>query len=196
MVASGPLQKSAVAQFIGQYWYPIHYFPTFLARVIAVAPRTDAQTIVSRILWQELGEGDPKRSHEDLYIQTMIDAGFARGEFVDITQFESTRTLVASYEQASSRYLDGIGWLYGTEVIDLPIVVGLGKAVSKVSGNTKLPWVVIHAKQEPEHVANANEAVALTFSRSEEETVLAAAEDSWRKWHALFDDLQRVVSSR
>ena len=51
-----------MAIILGQWFHPLHHFPVFLAEIIAIAPNLSIQTAISKILWQELGEGDPKRS--------------------------------------------------------------------------------------------------------------------------------------
>ena len=81
----------------------------------------------------------------------------------------------------------------GTEVADLAMVSGIGHAVQRVTGLKDLPWVDIHVQQEPEHVAQVNEAIEPGFSPAEEETVVAAAEEMWRLWIAFFDRLRHVM---
>jgi hypothetical protein len=60
----GTLSREQVVIILGQWFHPLHYFPTFLSRLISVSPEIETQTFVSRILWEELGEGDPRRAHE------------------------------------------------------------------------------------------------------------------------------------
>src|ERR1044072_2769945 len=74
----GTLSIEQVDIILGQWFHPLHYFPTFLSRLISVSPQLETQTYVSRILWEELGEGDPRRSHERVYIETISDGGFAQ----------------------------------------------------------------------------------------------------------------------
>lgn len=194
-IAEAKLDRAQVATFLGQYWYPMHYFPTFLARMVAEAPTTGAKTVVSRILWQELGQGDAARSHEALYIETMEAAGLERGQFVDVPELASTRALVDGYARASRGYLTALGWLYGTEVNDLTIVVGLGKAVRSISPRRELPWVTVHAHEEPSHVNDASEAAGQTFSDEDRTIILAAAEESWRLWAAFFGELHGAITA-
>lgn len=195
MIATGKLDKAQVATFLGQYWYPLHYFPTFLARMVAEAPATEVKTVVSRILWQELGQGEAARSHEALYIDTMTSAGLERSAFVDVPAFASTKALVEGYASASQNYLTAVGWLYGTEVNDLTIVVGLGKAVRSVTQQKDLPWVVVHAHEEPSHVNDASEAVGQEFTDEERQVIFRAAEDSWQRWAAFFTELGQAISA-
>lgn len=193
-IAQTKLDRAQVATFLGQYWYPMHYFPTFLGRMVAEAPTTEAKTVVSRILWQELGQGDASRSHEALYIETMEGAGLERAQFVDVPPLESTRALVDGYARASHNYLTALGWLYGTEVNDLTIVVGLGKAVRSISTRRELPWVTIHAHEEPGHVNDASEAAGQEFSADDRRAIFAAAEESWRLWAGFFGELHGAIA--
>jgi hypothetical protein len=53
--------------------------------------------------------------------------------------------------------------------------------------------VDIHVLQEPDHVAQVNEAIEPGFSADEEAAVVAAAEQMWRLWIAFFDRLRQVM---
>src|SRR5438045_2407777 len=77
-VRSSDLTRDKVGIFLGQWWHPLHYFPNFLSRTIDAVPVLAMKTAICKILNQELGEGDPARAHEQLYISTMVDAGFHR----------------------------------------------------------------------------------------------------------------------
>jgi pyrroloquinoline quinone (PQQ) biosynthesis protein C len=187
------LEKGAVSAFLGQYWYPLHFFPTFLSRLVANAPTTEVKAVVSRILWQELGQGEAARSHEALYIETMEAAGLDRRDFVDVPPLPSTRALVEGYARASQGYLPALGWLYGTEVNDLAIVVGLGRAVRQISTHKELPWVTVHAREEPSHVKDASQVAGQSFTQDEHAAIAAAAEESWRLWAAFFTELHQLI---
>lgn len=189
-ISTVDLTKEKVSVFLGQWWHPLHYFPTFLSRTIAVAPTLEMKTAISKILFQELGEGNPVRAHEKIYIKTMTDAGFPKATITDAGPFEATRQLVNGYEQASRDYLRGLGFLYGTEVADLAMVTGLGEAVRRVTGKQKLPWIDIHVAQEPEHVEKVNEVTAPVFSKDEEDRILTSAEEMWSLWIAFFSKLE------
>src|ERR1044072_6983237 len=116
----GTLSSDQGVIILGQWFHPLHYFPTFLSRLISVSPNLETQTYVSRILWEELGEGDPGRAHEKVYLDTISDGGFAKEQVAGAPPFVATRRLIEGYEQASSDCLSGLGFLYGTEVVDLP----------------------------------------------------------------------------
>jgi pyrroloquinoline quinone (PQQ) biosynthesis protein C len=194
-VRSRQLSAQDVQLFLGQYWYPMHYFPTFLSRLISVTPSAPIQTVISRILWQELGEGTYETSHEQLYVDTMEKAGFPRATIVDVPQLDSTKQLVEGYASASHNYLAALGWLWGTETNDLTIVTGLGKAVSLHSKSKSLPWVEIHAKQEPQHVEDATEVVMFQLTAAERAQVVEAACDTWQRWANFFGELQAGLTS-
>jgi len=189
-VRNSDLTRDKVGVFLGQWWHPLHYFPNFLSRTIDAVPVLEMKTAICKILNQELGEGDPARAHEQLYISTMVDAGFDRATVAEAAPFEETRHLVQRYREASGERLSALGFVYGTEVADLAMVGGLGQAVTRVSGMTKLPWVDIHIQQEPEHVEQATEALDANFTVDEVKSIVASAEEMWRLWIAFFDRLR------
>lgn len=186
----GSISKEAVGTLLGQWWYPLDFFPTFLSRSISVLPDRDMQTALSKILYQELGEGRPANSHGKLFITTMADAGFPEEVTTQAPAFPETRQLVDLYEETSHNPLRALGAVYGTEVADLAMVSGVGQAVRAVSGVKELPWVDIHVLQEPEHVEQASEALEPNFSAEEEAEIQGAAEDMWRHWIAFFDRIR------
>jgi pyrroloquinoline quinone (PQQ) biosynthesis protein C len=189
-VRSSTLTRDKVGVFLGQWWHPLHYFPNFLSRTIDAVPVLEMKTAICKILNQELGEGDPARAHEQLYISTMKDAGFDRATVAEAAPFEETRHLVDRYREASAERLSALGFVYGTEVADLAMVGGIGQAVTRVSGMANLPWVDIHIQQEPEHVEQATEALDSNFTADEVKSIVASAEEMWRLWIAFFDRLR------
>src|SRR5262245_64554884 len=192
-VARESLTHGPFSTCLCQWWHPLHYFPVFLSRLISVAPRIEVKTSIAKILYQELGEGDARRAHEVVYLDTMTPLGFSRAEVAGAAPLPATARLVAAYSEASAELVFGLGFLYGTEVADLAMVSGIGTAVRRVTGAEKLPWVDIHVEQEPEHVVRANETVALDFSEAEEQALHSAAGSMWLHWIAFFDELERAV---
>lgn len=192
-VATEALTRGQVGTFLGQWWHPLHYFPVFLSRLIAVSPRPEVKTAISKILFQELGEGDARRAHEVIYVRTMTPLGFDAAQLSGAAPLPATARLIAGYAEASGDFLSGLGFLYGTEVADLAMVSALGTAVRRATGAQSLEWVDIHVEQEPEHVARANDTVACDFSEAQERAVLAGAQSMWRHWIGFFDELDRSV---
>lgn len=190
---AGQLSKEQLATLLGQWYHPLHYFPVFLSRVIAVSPSLEMQTYVSRILWQELGEGDPDRSHEKIFIDTFLDIGFERNAFVGTKTLDGTHKLLVGYRESSGSYLDGLGFMYGTEVVDLALVSTIGTMVTGMTGPRELPWVDIHVKQEPDHVASSNRALNLAITDEEQEQIARSAEHSWDLWQAFCDSLKQKL---
>src|ERR671926_1754835 len=90
----GTLSSEQVVIILEQWFHPLHYFPTFLSRLISVSPKIETQTFVSRILWEELGEGDPRRAHEKVYLETISDGGFAKEQVAGAPPLNATRRLV------------------------------------------------------------------------------------------------------
>ena len=157
MAKTAQLTKADTADFLGQYWHPIHYFAPFLARVIAATPFVAIQTAVSKIIWQELGEGNPEMAHEFIYIDTMTKAGFNEQEVCKAPPNAATEALMKGYRESTNDFCRGLGFMYGTEIIDLTIVQGLGETVRRTTGMVHLPWVDIHVIQEPDHVDSATD---------------------------------------
>ena len=189
----GTLSTDQVHIILGQWFHPLHYFPTFLSRLIAVSPNLETQTYVSRILWEELGEGDPRRAHEKVYIETISDGGFAQEEVAGAPPLNATRKLVDGYEQASTNWLSGLGFLYGTEVVDLPMVATVGELMRRCTGKRDLPWVNIHVSQEPGHVDSANATLKPAFTGEEQREIVKDAEQMWTLWIDFFKDIRQKI---
>lgn len=191
-VRSGTLARNDVAVFLGQWWHPLHYFPNFLSRSISVVPNLETKTAICAILSEELGEGNPERAHERIYVETMTAAGFSRQEVTEAPPLASTRELIQGYERASTAPISALGFMYGTEVADLAMVSGIGAAVRRVSGMKNLLWVDIHVLQEPHHVDEASHALEPELSDEQYGSVVASAEEMWRLWTAFFSELTHV----
>ena len=189
----GTLSREQVVVILGQWFHPLHYFPTFLSRLISVTPQIEDQTFISRILWQELGEGHPRAAHEKIYISTIADGGFEKRQVAEAPPFEATRALVDGYAAAAQGYLTGLGFLYGTEVVDLPMVSAIGELMRRCTGKQNLPWVNIHVAQEPEHVDSSNATLRSPFSDEEQRQVTASAEEMWRLWIDFFKGIRKEI---
>lgn len=186
----GVLTREQVLLILGQWFHPLHYFPTFLSGLIAVTPDIETKTFISRILWQELGEGDPQRAHEKIYLETVSDNGFERQRVAQAPPSAATAELVAGYERAAKEPLPGLGFLYGTEVVDLPMVAAIGELMRRCTGKQHLPWVSIHVSQEPHHVESSNEALRPILTEEERQQVVGSAEEMWRLWLGFFRSIK------
>lgn len=189
----GTLATEQVVIILGQWFHPLHYFPTFLSRLISVSPELETQTYISRILWEELGEGDPRRAHERVYIQTISEGGFANEQVSAAPPLNATRRLVEDYEQASKSCLPGLGFLYGTEVVDLPMVATVGELMRRCTGKRDLPWVNIHVAQEPGHVDSASATLKPAFTPEEQREIVKHAEQLWTLWIDFFKDIRNEI---
>jgi pyrroloquinoline quinone (PQQ) biosynthesis protein C len=187
------LTKSQVNLMIGQYWYPIHYFTEYLPRAIAVVPDIDTRAYISKILWQELGQGDPAKAHERLYIETMTAAGMELDSICNAAPLPASKRLVDGYRDSTQDYPSAIGFLYGTEVIDLAMVSALGAAVSKATGLANLSWVDIHVQQEPDHVASVRRAVVLPMTEGQRRRVVDQAQAVWGLWSDFYYGIQEQI---
>jgi hypothetical protein len=184
------LAVGEVGVILGQWYHPLHYFPIFLSRLVSVAPTIEMQTVISRILWQELGQGDPQLAHEKIYIDTMAAVGFKPEVVACSTPFGATAALVNGYGKAAGSYLSGLGFLYGTEVADLAMVSSIGKLVSNCTNQRSLPWVDIHIEQEPDHVETSTRTLLPAFSPKEQVQIISSAEEMWHLWLAFFAELK------
>ena len=192
---SNPLSFEQVKIILAQWYHPLHYFPTFLAHLIGLAPSLNIKTHISKILWQELGEGNVVRSHEHLYEQTMQNVGFKSSEFIAVMPLKSTTALVQSYKESTESYLTALGYAFGTETADLVMVSSIGYAVKILTGAKKLEWVEIHVKQEPDHVNCVNEALASELTADESQQVIDGARSMWKYWISFFDGLAEAINS-
>lgn len=195
LVKNATLRPENVLIFLAQWWHPLHYFPTFLARSVAVLPDIESKGAITRILNQEVGGGRPERAHEVIYVDTMIRAGFNRERITGMTPFSETAELVEGYEHGSESSLSALGYIFATEVTDLLMVSSIGAAVERSTGVSDLEWVRIHLEQEPDHVEEATRSILRNLSPDEEAIILTGAEEMWRLWHHFFDRLTREIST-
>lgn len=188
-VDTADLTKEQAAILIEQWWHPLHYFPTFLARCVAVLPDIASKSAITRILNQEVGGGVVSRAHEVVYVDSMDKCGFDRDSVTGTTPYPQTAALVDGYRRASDARETALGFIYATETTDLLMVSSIGKAIERSTGVTDNEWVSIHVEQEPDHVEEANHALLADFGAAEEDAVLAAANEMWQLWTAFFDRL-------
>jgi pyrroloquinoline quinone (PQQ) biosynthesis protein C len=186
---SPDLDKVQVARFLGQWWHPLHYFPTFLSKLVSNLRDLEMKTAVSKILWEELGEGKPENAHERIYVSTMTSAGFTAESVNAQAALPATERLVQRYNEAAGDTWSGLGFLYGTEVADLAMVSGIGISVRRVTGHKDLPWVTIHAHQEPGHITSAQDAMPVELTELELRRIHDGAREMWSLWIAFFDTL-------
>lgn len=188
-VDTADLTKEQAAILIEQWWHPLHYFPTFLARCVAVLPDIAAKSAIARILNQEAGDGVVSRAHEVVYVDTMARAGFDPARVTGTAPYPETAALVDGYRKSSDRRETALGFIFATETTDLLMVSSIGKAIERTTGVADNEWVSIHVEQEPDHVEEANHALLANFSAEEERAVFEAADEMWRLWTAFFDRL-------
>ncbi|HKS08545.1 MAG TPA: iron-containing redox enzyme family protein [Pyrinomonadaceae bacterium] len=192
----GTLPRELAVVILGQWFHPLHYFPVFLSRLISVTPNVESQTYISRILWEELGEGDPVRAHEKIYVETMTGGGFEKKKFTEAPPLAATRRLVDGYEKASSSFLSGLGFLYGTEVVDLQMVATIGALMKRCTGLRTLPWVDIHVQQEPGHVESSSQTLDQSLDHDAQHRVVTSAEEMWTLWTDFFKSIREEILPR
>jgi pyrroloquinoline quinone (PQQ) biosynthesis protein C len=188
-VGTADLTKEQAATLLGQWWHPLHYFPTFLARCVSVLPDIASKSAITTILNQETGAGVVSRAHEVIYVDSMDKAGFDRNEVSGTEPYPETVALVDGYRDASAARESALGFIFATENTDLLMVSSIGKAIERTTGVTDNEWVAIHVEQEPDHVEEANHALMADFTAEQEDAVLSAANEMWALWTAFFDRL-------
>ncbi len=181
--------KDQAEILIQQWWHPLHYFPTFLARSIAVLPDIASKTAITRILNQEVGDGVVSRAHEVIYVDSMKKSGFDAYGITGAAPYEQTAALVEGYRAASAARESALGFIFATETTDLLMVSSIGTAIKRTTGVTDNEWVSIHVEQEPDHVEEANHALLANFDAEQERAILAEADKMWKLWTAFFDRL-------
>ena len=189
-LTTADLTRDQVVVILGQWWHPLHYFPTFLARCVSVLPDIESKSAVTRILNQETGNGQVARAHEIIYADSMELAGFDRAVVTGSTPFEEAAELVAGYERASAERCSALGYIYATEVTDLLMVSSIGTAVERAASVTDNEWVAIHIAQEPDHVAEAGKTMLEGFAPKEEDRIVEAADEMWLLWTRFFQRLE------
>jgi hypothetical protein len=187
------LSRAEVAILLGQWWHPLHYFPTFLSRATATITALEIKTAIATILFQELGEGNPKDAHERIYVDTMSRVGFSSEEIVDAKPLVATLELVEGYKRASTSPSAALGFVYGTEVADLAMVSSIGRAVTRLTGVRELRWVDIHVSQEPNHVHQASSAVGPSVSPLSVDDIRSSAKRVWHLWINFFSDIEKEM---
>jgi pyrroloquinoline quinone (PQQ) biosynthesis protein C len=188
-VDTADLTKEQATILIEQWWHPLHYFPTFLARCVAVLPDIAAKSAIARILDQEAGGGRVDLAHEVIYVDSMDKSGFDRARITGAEPYPETAALVEGYRTASDKHENALGFIFATENTDLLMVSSIGKAIERTTGVSDNHWVAIHVEQEPDHVEEANHALMADFTAEQEDAVIAAADEMWRLWIAFFDRL-------
>ncbi|MFI1919697.1 TenA family transcriptional regulator [Nocardia sp. NPDC020380] len=188
-VDDADLSKEQAAILIEQWWHPLHYFPTFLARCVAVLPDIAAKSAITRILNQEAGGGAVEKAHEVIYTESMRACGFDAGRVTGTAPYPETAALVEGYRRASEAPESALGFIFATENTDLLMVSSIGKAIVHTTGVTDNAWVSIHVQQEPDHVEEANHALLTGMTPAQEDTVLQAADEMWQLWIGFFDRL-------
>ena len=98
------LSRDQAEVIIGQYWYPMHNFTSFLPKVVSIAPNIETKTEVSRIMWQELGEGDAEQSHEALYLSTFLACGLRHDAIAETEALPATDRLIDGYKRAAKSF--------------------------------------------------------------------------------------------
>lgn len=198
-IKRGDCSRETAAKLVGQWLYPLQYFPTYLARVIlCLSPNEAAVSYVGSILYQKTGEGNPEASHAKLFIRSITEAGFQEHLVTNSSVFVQTKQLVDCYRDCSAKTAQfsrsyAIGSLYATETVYLDIVSVIGDAIGMVADCNNLPWTGVHIKQIPNRVENAS-LLLTNVEEIHEKYVIQAAEDIWLHWHMFFSRIATRIN--
>ena len=151
----------------------------------------------------ESWKGLLKSNTRAIYVETMTSGGFDKTQFTEAPPLAATRRLVDGYEKASSEYLSGLGFLYGTEVVDLQMVATIGALMKRCTGLRTLPWVDIHVQQEPGHVESStltldqpgDQSGDQSLDQNEQHRVVTSAEEMWTLWIDFFKSIRQEILS-
>jgi pyrroloquinoline quinone (PQQ) biosynthesis protein C len=181
-----------LSTFFRQYWHLLHNFPDFVMGVAVESGDIAVKSHISKIAYQELGEGNPAKAHENLFFGTLGLLGFSVKELTTTAPHESTQALVEAFHRGSCDYLYGLGILYATETVDLGIVSALGASLRFLAPCSTLGWVDVHVKQEPDHVESASEAISWDFTPEQTAVIEAAAIEGWLLWEKFLNTFSEV----
>lgn len=190
------LSKTQAEIVLGQWYHPLHYFPNFLSGLIGLTPSIEGKTAISKILFQELGEGQPENAHERMFIQSMTDVGITKSRLVDAPMLPATRQLMESfYHFGTASNATALGCVFATEAADVAMVAAIGLTVRKMTGVSELPWVDIHVTQESEHIASVESLLLVDLCGQEIDVMIQTADTMFDGWCAFFDDIEKAVDS-
>jgi pyrroloquinoline quinone (PQQ) biosynthesis protein C len=190
----GEIDRSMIQSVLGQWWHPLHFFPDFMSGAVAAMPTIEAKSFLANILNEETGNGRAEDAHERLFIVTARNAGLDEQQVVATPPTEETRRLVEGYRDSVRSMPTALGFVYGTEVVDLVMVSQVNKALRHLAPNADLPWVDIHISQEPNHVAQANRSIDIGLTEEEERAFISAAESVWSLWGGMFASASRLAA--
>lgn len=190
------LNEKQVSIIVGQWYHPLQNFPYFLSSCISHMKEGSIQTFISDILYEELGCGNPKNSHIDLYISTCTDSGLNKEVVVNSAPFSATKNLINGYKNSVKNQNSALGFLYATEVADLAMVSSIGWALGNLTNKSpqNLPWVDIHIQQEPNHVNNVDNSLELEFEEEDVQEILESAQKMWKLWIYFFDEIGEEIA--
>lgn len=190
------LDGHQLAILIGQYWHPIHYFTKFLAKCIGVQNHLLPIAAISKILYQESGQGNPALAHEQIYIDSMMKSGLPYDRIVNAKPFDETANLIMAYKACEKNYISALGGIYATEAADLTMVTNIGTAVMKVSSTNSNEWVDIHSLQEPDHTEQSDFFLTGVTTENEKYEFIEFSDLMWDAWVKFFDRIDMEVSRK
>jgi hypothetical protein len=181
-----PRRKDLKLTF-SQYWRPLHYFPDFLAKTISILPSLEQKSLISHILFQELGEADSKKAHEVAFFEAMNEVGITQQTICSTSELPETAQLMELYRNSTTNVESALGVLFATEVADLAIIMGLHRIMKPLLVKDVPLWVELHVVQEPDHV-NASVKTLIEASKNLDiQKIIDAAQNCAETWNLFFN---------
>lgn len=173
---AGQLTLAQVRVLGAQMYRFCHQFPSFLALALAACTQDDARIVIGENLWEELGEGDPRRAHAELFRKFTRALGLDDAQLAAMPVLPETAALVDTYLNLSKRFgvLGILGALcYASEGI-------VGALYSQIQGALRqaapfdrdaLKFFEVHIDVDDGH-ADKLESILLPMLRTPEDELL------------------------
>jgi pyrroloquinoline-quinone synthase len=101
---AGQLTLPQVRVLGAQMYKFCHEFPCFLAKALASCKHEEARMVIGENLWEELGEGDPRRAHATLFRRFTKALGLDDAQLSAVPAQPETAALIDTYLSLSDRY--------------------------------------------------------------------------------------------
>jgi len=173
---AGQLTLAQVRVLGGQMYKFCHAFPRFLAMALAACPDEDARLVIGENLWEELGEGDPRRAHAALFRRFTSALGLEDARLSALPALPATTALIDTYLNLSERYgvLGVLGALcYASEGIVAALYTHIQTGLLRATpfDRDALMFFEVHIDADDGH-ADRLESVMLPMLRTAQDVLL------------------------
>ncbi len=190
------LNRNELTFIFSQYWHLLTYFPNFLAYLITVLPRLSDKSSVARVLSEELGDGNLEEAHEGAYFGALKLLGIDENQVRSSVPLPKTQSMMSGYYSCANEPLKALGFFLSTEFADLWIVSNLGRLMlNALPERQTIKWIDLHVKQEPGHVADANDCLGWISTPDDHNRVTSHAQECARLWDDFFLGIYEEIES-